>query len=60
MGDRLFFAPIESPRSVIDIGTGTGLWAIDMADAYPDTEVLGTDLSICCLSFFAFELHPKI
>ena len=44
MGNRLFFAPVE-PTCVLDIGTGTGLWAIEMADAYPAAEVYGTDLS---------------
>ena len=45
MGDRLFYAPIEAPSAVLDIGTGTGIWAIDVADAYPAAEVVGTDLS---------------
>lgn len=43
--DKLFFAPIENPASAIDIGTGTGIWAMDMADAYPGCDVLGVDLS---------------
>jgi len=30
---------------VLDIGTGTGIWAIDFADEHPSTAVLGTDLS---------------
>ncbi|KAF5494145.1 Secondary metabolism regulator LAE1 [Colletotrichum siamense] len=32
-------------QRVLDVGTGTGLWAIDFADEHPDAEVLGTDLS---------------
>lgn len=32
-------------QRVLDIGTGTGIWAIDFADEYPGTTVLGTDLS---------------
>lgn len=44
IGDKLFFAPL-SPTCVLDVGTGTGIWAIDMADAYPEAEVTGTDLS---------------
>lgn len=31
--------------TVIDIGTGTGIWAIDFADEHPESEVIGTDLS---------------
>jgi SAM-dependent methyltransferase len=29
----------------LDVGTGTGQWAIDFAKAHPSTQVLGTDLS---------------
>ena len=31
--------------TILDIGTGTGIWAIDMADLYPSAVVTGTDLS---------------
>ncbi|CRG82966.1 hypothetical protein PISL3812_00313 [Talaromyces islandicus] len=41
----LFRAPIDNPQSVLDIGTGTGLWAIDFAEQFPGAEVLGIDLS---------------
>jgi hypothetical protein len=27
---KLYFAPIENPRHALDVGTGTGIWAIDM------------------------------
>lgn len=45
-GGDLFRAPID-PRSarILDLGTGTGIWAIEMADDYPDAIVKGTDLS---------------
>ncbi|KAI1169720.1 S-adenosyl-L-methionine-dependent methyltransferase [Nemania sp. FL0916] len=43
---RLFFAPIPShPQKILDLGTGTGIWAIEMAGRYPSAEVVGTDLS---------------
>ncbi|KAJ2978750.1 hypothetical protein NUW58_g7396 [Xylaria curta] len=43
---RRFFAPIsENPLRILDLGTGTGIWAIEMADRYPSAEVLGLDLS---------------
>lgn len=43
---KLFLAPIGSnPQAVIDIGTGTGIWAIDFADQFPSAQVIGTDLS---------------
>lgn len=45
MNETLHYAPLSSPRTVLDIGTGTGAWAIQMGDAYPDAIVEGTDLS---------------
>jgi SAM-dependent methyltransferase len=46
---RLFIAPIPSPISspyqVLDIGTGTGLWAIEFADEQKEASVTGVDLS---------------
>ncbi|KAF9872204.1 methyltransferase domain-containing protein [Colletotrichum karsti] len=30
---------------VLDLGTGTGIWAIDFGDLHPESEVLGMDLS---------------
>jgi methylase of polypeptide subunit release factors len=30
---------------VLDVGTGTGIWAIEMADAHPEAEIVGIDLS---------------
>ncbi|KAF4958037.1 hypothetical protein FSARC_11123 [Fusarium sarcochroum] len=42
----LFLAPLgDNPGRVLDLGTGTGIWAIDFADEFPSAEVLGTDLS---------------
>jgi SAM-dependent methyltransferase len=46
IGGRLFRAPIGgNPQRVLDLGTGTGIWAIDFADEYPSALVIGTDLS---------------
>lgn len=41
---RLFLAPVN-PRKVLDIGTGTGIWAIEVADQHPGASVTGIDLS---------------
>ncbi|KAK6210305.1 UMTA protein [Colletotrichum tabaci] len=46
LGDKLFLAPIgDSPKEVLDVGTGTGIWAIDFADGFPSAEVTGVDIS---------------
>ncbi|KAL1977291.1 hypothetical protein VTN31DRAFT_150 [Thermomyces dupontii] len=42
---KLYLAPIKQPQRVIDLGTGTGIWAIDFADVHPEAEVIGCDLS---------------
>jgi SAM-dependent methyltransferase len=46
LGGELITAPIGSnPQRVLDVGTGTGIWAIEFADQYPSAHVTGTDLS---------------
>jgi SAM-dependent methyltransferase len=50
LGGKLYAAPISSDsgfevKRVLDIGTGTGIWAIDFADEFPGAEIIGTDLS---------------
>ncbi|KAH8683223.1 S-adenosyl-L-methionine-dependent methyltransferase [Tricladium varicosporioides] len=42
---KLHLAPIAQPHNILDVGCGTGIWAIEMADAYPCAHVVGTDLS---------------
>ena len=42
----LHCAPLaQDIKSVLDVGTGTGIWAIDFADLHPSCIVIGTDLS---------------
>ncbi|KAJ9607371.1 hypothetical protein H2200_008444 [Cladophialophora chaetospira] len=46
MDRKLYFAPIgNEDQRVLDVGTGTGLWAIDFADEHPHSWVEGVDLS---------------
>ncbi|KAJ5156584.1 hypothetical protein N7492_009387 [Penicillium capsulatum] len=46
LNGALFRAPLGPHlQRVLDLGTGTGIWAIDFADSYPSAEVIGTDLS---------------
>ena len=46
LNGALFRTPLNpNLQRVLDIGTGTGIWAIDFADSNPSAEVVGTDLS---------------
>lgn len=29
---ELHNAPLENPQEILDLGTGTGIWALDMAE----------------------------
>ncbi|KAI9689841.1 MAG: Secondary metabolism regulator lae1 [Bathelium mastoideum] len=44
--DVLHSAPIATrhPPRILDLGCGTGIWAIDMADKFQNAEVVGLDL----------------
>lgn len=45
LGNRHWITPISDFRSILDIGTGTGIWAMDVADDNPSAQVIGIDLS---------------
>ncbi|EFW99172.1 sam dependent methyltransferase [Grosmannia clavigera kw1407] len=46
LGNKLHLAPLpDKVEKVLDLGTGTGIWAIDFADEHPDAQVVGIDLS---------------
>ena len=40
-----FAAPIQNPKSILDVGSGTGRWAYEMATLFPDANVVGTDIA---------------
>ena len=46
LNDRLQTAPLpEAPNKILDLGCGSGIWAIDMADQYPSAQVIGVDIA---------------
>ena len=46
LDNALYRAPIDAnPTAVLDVGTGSGIWASDFAEQHPDCQVLGIDLS---------------
>ncbi|RMJ21943.1 Methyltransferase [Aspergillus sp. HF37] len=47
-GGDLYRAPVaqgRAPARILDLGTGTGDWALEMAEDFPGAEIVGTDLS---------------
>ncbi|KAF4875402.1 Secondary metabolism regulator LAE1 [Colletotrichum siamense] len=44
---KLYYAPLEPEKTnrILDIGTGTGIWAIEVAEFFPNAEIIGNDLS---------------
>lgn len=47
--DKLYLSPAglegHQLHNVLDVGTGTGIWAMDFADEHPSASVIGIDLS---------------
>ena len=37
--------PLQDPQKILDIGTGTGEWAMAMGEEYPAAEVIGVDIA---------------
>ncbi|KAK0708882.1 S-adenosyl-L-methionine-dependent methyltransferase [Apiosordaria backusii] len=44
LGGKLAWAPIQEPKHVLDVCTGTGIWAIEFARQYPTTRITGIDI----------------
>ncbi|RKP25881.1 S-adenosyl-L-methionine-dependent methyltransferase [Syncephalis pseudoplumigaleata] len=40
-----YAASIDHPRRMLDVGAGTGTWALEMAAEYPQCEITGIDIS---------------
>lgn len=39
-----YLAPLDRPKSILDLGCGTGRWAMEMAAEFPSANVVGMDL----------------
>ncbi|KAK2024725.1 methyltransferase domain-containing protein [Colletotrichum zoysiae] len=41
--------PKDQPLNILDIGTGTGNWAVEMGEKYPLAKIMGIDISAALL-----------
>ncbi|GCF08843.1 class I SAM-dependent methyltransferase [Dictyobacter arantiisoli] len=39
-----YVAPLQSPNRILDVGCGTGRWALEMAETFPDSDIVGLDI----------------
>lgn len=50
LDNHLGFAPpataSPSPRNVLDVATGTGIWAVEYAKLHPESHVVGSDIEL--------------
>ncbi|RKP05322.1 S-adenosyl-L-methionine-dependent methyltransferase [Thamnocephalis sphaerospora] len=42
---KRYHAPLSNPRRVLDIGTGSGVWMLEMAAEFPSCEFTGIDIA---------------
>jgi SAM-dependent methyltransferase len=57
-----YAAPIHQPGAILDVGTGTGRWALEMAILFPQANVVGMDLAAPpseVLAYQGMEVRPK-
>ncbi|KAL2276655.1 hypothetical protein FJTKL_00477 [Diaporthe vaccinii] len=57
---RFHLAPARRPKTVLDIGTGPGLWALEFAQQNPRSSVLGIDLEPVKPPYLVSNCHFQI
>lgn len=40
-----FIAPVQQPRAILDVGSGSGRWAMEVAALFPTARVTGVDIA---------------
>jgi ubiquinone/menaquinone biosynthesis C-methylase UbiE len=56
-----YASPIRDPHAILDVGSGTGRWAIEMANLFPRANVLGLDINpppVDLLAERGMEMRP--
>lgn len=49
LDDELHLAKLPEDKAlrILDVGTGTGIWAMDMGDKFPNAEVVSSLIAPC-------------
>lgn len=55
-----YLAPVNEPKKVLDLGCGTGIWAIEVADENPGARIVGTDLSAVQPAFMPSNVEFQV
>ncbi|KAI8651305.1 hypothetical protein NCS55_01374400 [Fusarium keratoplasticum] len=58
--DILTLSILKCKQRILDVGTGSGIWAIDMADIFPSAHIIGIDISPTQLSWIPPNLFDFI
>ncbi|KAK2049588.1 methyltransferase [Colletotrichum somersetense] len=47
IGNKLYLAPLKKNKvhRILDVGTGTGIWSMEMGDIFQHAEIIGNDIS---------------
>lgn len=45
LSSKCFCAPITRLEYVLDIGTGTGRWPMEVGDGHPESHIIGIDVT---------------
>lgn len=56
---RNYHAPVRSPRSILDVATGTGIWGRELAQQFPRAQVIGIDIDRTPLERALERLGPN-
>ncbi|HKN64364.1 MAG TPA: class I SAM-dependent methyltransferase [Gaiellaceae bacterium] len=57
---ELALGELPPPRRILDLGTGTGVVALALAERYPEAEVVGVDLSPAMIEEARSKVPPEL
>lgn len=54
-----FATPLRNPQAILDVGCGTGRWAREMAQTFPEARVAGVDIKAPPADALAVTVDPR-